>query len=127
MTTNNVSEEVKTVIENDEDPKRTAELRKGFRSFMEVMITICIIAISILLVFSVFPLPREVIDRKTRLVFVMELLAFFPAVNILEILMTFTGMNKKENVDLKICILIYIGSYALLGNVIYIFLLRNIG
>ena len=126
MTNNNEVRE-KTKTENAEELERAAERRKGYRSFLEVMITICIIAISILSFFIVFPLPREVIDYKTTIFFLMELLAFFPFTYIIGMVLSISGRNRKENSDIIIRFLIYMGSYALLGNVIILFLLRNIG
>ena len=126
MTNNNEVRE-KTKTENAEELERKAERRKGYRSFLEVMITICIIAISILSFFIVFPLPREVIDYKTTIFFLMELLAFFPFTYIIGMVLSISGRNRKENSDIIIRFLIYMGSYALLGNVIILFLLRNIG
>ena len=126
MTDNNEVRE-KTKPENAEELERKAERRKGYRSFLEVMITICIIAISILSFFIVFPLPREVIDYKATIFFLMELLAFFPFTYIIGMVLSISGRNRKENSDIIIRFLIYMGSYVLLGNVIILFLLRNIG
>lgn len=124
---NNLFDNPKIGTDSIVELERAVERRKGSRSFLEVMITISLVAIGVLLMLIAIPLPREIMDIKITLFFAMELLAFFPLTLIFGILLTLSGRNKKTNSDLIIRLLIYIGSYVLLGNVILVFFLRYFG
>lgn len=113
--------------ESPEELEKKRERRKGIRSFFEFQIMVSVIATAVLTVFTVFPLPKEMLDRKLTLFFVMELIAFFPVINILGLLMTICGLNKKSNSDLMIRFLLNLGSFTLMANMVIMFLLRNLG
>ena len=113
--------------ESPEELERKRERRKGMRSFFEFQILVSVIATAVLTVFTVFPFPKEMLDRKITLFFMMELIAFFPAINILGLLLTVFGMNKKSNSDLIIRLLLNMGSFTLMANMVIMFLLRNLG
>ena len=128
MTDNiNACEETKTAAENAGELERAAERRKGMSSFLNFLIAICFIAIGVLSVLIAFPLPRETMDYKITVFFIMELIAFFPAANITGILLTLSGHNKKSNSGIIIRMLVYIGSFYLLANVTILFFLRYFG
>ena len=113
--------------ESPEELERKRERRKGIRSFFEFQILVSVIATAVLAVFTVFPLPKDVLDRKTTLFFMIELIAFFPTINILGLFLTITGLNKKSNSDLMIRLLLNLGSFTLMANMVIMFLLRNLG
>ena len=113
--------------ESPEELEKKRERRKGIRSFFEFQIMVSVIATAVLTVFTVFPLPKEMLDRKLTLLFVMELIAFFPVINILGLLMTICGLNRKSNSDLMIRFLLNLGSFTLMANMVIMFLLRNLG
>lgn len=123
----NEFEETTIDLESPEQLEREKERRKGMRSFLNTMIALCVIPIGVLSVFIAFPLPKEMLDKDVTIFFAMELLSFFPFINVLGILLTLTGKNKRSNSGLIIRVLAFMGSYVLLGNVIIIFLLRNLG
>ena len=123
---NNLNEST-TIITTSPKMLKTKIERKGVLRFFEVMITLCIISIAVLSVFIAYPLPKELVDKKITFFFVMELLSFFPFITLFGIILTITGQNQKSNSDLIIRLLTFMGSFTLLGNVIIIFLLRNIG
>lgn len=113
--------------ESPEELEKKRERRKGIRSFFEFQIMVSVIATAVLTVFTVFPLPKEMLDRKLTLLFVMELIAFFPVINILGLLMSICGLNRKSNSDLMIRFLLNLGSFTLMANMVIMFLLRNLG
>ena len=113
--------------ESPEELEKKRERRKGIRSFFEFQIMVSVIATAVLTVFTVFPLPKEMLDRTLTLLFVMELIAFFPVINILGLLMTICGLNRKSNSDLMIRFLLNLGSFTLMANMVIMFLLRNLG
>ena len=124
---NNVCENAKEETENTEELERAIVRRKGFRSYLEVMTTICLVFIGVLSVLIAFPLPREILDKKLTFFFIMELISFFPVINIYGMILSISGKNTRSNSDIIIHILIYSGTYFLLCNVAVLFFSKYFG
>lgn len=119
MSTNSPDVDTKGLSEAAGNDTVNQERRKGFQSFLELMIGLSILAISVLGILLAFP-PENVNLNLTKL-FLLELAGFFPYTGIFALALSYLKLNKKENSDLILRIIIYNALLWVLTNMAAIY------